>query len=86
MAQQELVDLCKARGDAALAAGNNDEAVTCYSKAIEAAMALPQNERLKATLMTSRAHAFHMLGRYDDALADATWSVRHDPSCSEVCH
>lgn len=63
----------KEQGNAALTAGKFDEAVDCYTKAINL-------DKSNHVLYSNRSAAFLKAGRLQEALADAEETIRVNPS------
>lgn len=69
----------KDKGNAALAAGNYDQAIEHYTQAI----ALDPNNHV---LYSNRSAAYAKQGKYQNALEDAESTVKIKPDWPKVCH
>lgn len=66
----------KEKGNAALAAGNCDEAIKCYSEAIEL-------DSKNHVLFSNRSAAYAKAGKYNEALSDAEKILEINPAWSK---
>lgn len=67
------VNTLKEQGNAALQAGKFDEAIDCYTKAINL-------DASNHVLFSNRSAAYHKAGRLDEALADADQTIKINPT------
>lgn len=67
------VNTLKEQGNAALQAGKFDEAIDCYTKAINL-------DKSNHVLYSNRSAAYHKAGRLDEALADAEETIKINPT------
>jgi len=70
----------KSRGNDALKVGDLDAAVECYSSGISEAARGGGNTEAEALLRSNRALCFHKLGRYQEAVDDASRCVALKPA------
>lgn len=71
------VEEAKERGNLAYAAGDFESALSAWSQAIELD---PTNNKYNSKIFCNKANALSKLKRYDEAVAEATMAIDHDPS------
>ena len=73
-------DYLKRRGDEAVRAGNNRDAIEAYTACLEAS---DENDAGMAAVLSNRSLACCRAGRHADALADAERVIRARPDWSK---
>lgn len=80
----EAAENASKAGQSAYAAGDYQQAIAHYTRSMQLAMSVTNNERQVATALTNRAQAYCSLGNDEAAMADARQSIHIDPSWAEV--
>jgi len=80
------VDSCELHtnlGNIYLKQGDLEKAIEEYTKAIES---VPEGDPRAAPAFSNRAYAYALLGRFDEAIRDATRAIALDPKLAEAYH